>query len=536
MIQRFRRIEQGICMALPPRSLGLGAAENVALAITLAITFALTVGAMVFVLEGFQILLAVLFLLLFKLAIDSRLDALLDTRSLEVREPLTLQYGALDEFSFEIESKAIETERRRVAKELHDEILPSLVRLIRSIHSQRQEHHTEELLEELHNTVASFRDLLGELHPVDLEEIGLVAALSNLCSRYARLTGHFIVFLERVEESPLPEFQQLCLYRAMQGALRMFTSSENDILVVSYDHQGNKSTIVARCVDKRFSSARWLSNEKRDFKAFEAWCTIAGATVEIGTRQEYGFPRDLVISIQETPTEALDRNGNEPLPRDPSPRDPSRDPSPRDNSLFEHLAIEAERKRISQEIDMLILPHLSRVIQIADQSNDDSLAMEVRERMQVIATGVGGIMSELHRRMLAEAGLVSSIKTLVDRFRRASSITTSLVTRLLSDQSLDIPLESQFAVYRVTQEALNNVEKHSGASHARVSIKKTGDGLRVCVEDNGRGFHYSGDYRSRGLKNIRERASAIGARIKWEKATSFESGTLVTISLDLPES
>lgn len=519
-------------MAWPPRSLGLGAAENMALAITLAVTFALTVGAMVFVLEGFQIVVALLFLLLFKLAIDRRLESLINASRLDGEEPLTGQLGTMEEFSFQVESRAIEGERRRVAKELHDEILPSLVRLIRSIQSQRTESHTEELLEELHSTVASFRDLLGELHPVDLEEFGLVAALSNLCSRYARLTGLFIVFLERAEECPIPEFEQLCLYRAMQGALRMFRSSENDILVVSYDHQGDTSTIVARCVDKRLSSARWLSSEKAEFKAFEAWCTMAGASVEIGAKQESGFPRDLVISLA-SPAAGVDKFGP------PITRLSEDEREPEERSLFEHLAVEAERKRISRDIDLQILPHLSRVIQLADQSNDDSLAMEVRERMQVIATGVGGIMSELHRRMLAEAGLVSSIKDLVERFRRVTDITPLLLVKLPSDESLDIPLEWQFAVYRMTQEALNNVEKHSGATEARVTISKTKSELRVCVEDNGRGFNESGSYkspyRSRGMKNIRERASSIGARIGWETATSYNSGTLLTIALTLDD-
>jgi signal transduction histidine kinase len=97
---------------------------------------------------------------------------------------------------FDIEFKAIEAERRRVAKDLHDEILPALARLIRSIqglnsNSNHSDETNSQIVENLHDTVAAFRDLLGELHPVDLEELGLVPALSNLCciGRFKRRCG-----------------------------------------------------------------------------------------------------------------------------------------------------------------------------------------------------------------------------------------------------------------------------------------------------------------------------------------------------------
>ncbi len=204
---------------------------------------------------------------------------------------------------FDIEFKAIEYERRRVAKELHDEILPGLSRLTRDIQSQGNSQSTEFLTNELHATVAAFRDLLGELHPVDLEEFGFVSSVNSLCRRYARLTGRFVCFIERVEDCPLSDLQQLCLYRAMQAVLRMFTNSENDILVVSCDRIGDNNVIIVRCVDKRVSSADWLSIEKQEFAAFESWCMMAGATAEIGTIQYRGFPCDLIVSVPVADTE-----------------------------------------------------------------------------------------------------------------------------------------------------------------------------------------------------------------------------------------
>ncbi len=202
----------------------------------------------------------------------------------------------------------------------------------------------------------------------------------------------------------------------------------------------------------------------------------------------------------------------------------------RDCSLFENLAVEAERKIISEDINQRILPHFDRIAALADQSHDGLLTRDIRERMQGIAAGVGGIMSELHARLLAEAGLIPSITTLVDRFKRASLIETTIAADLASED-IDISLEAKFAVYRVTQEALNNIEKHSGATRARVTVRQIQDRLVVCIEDNGKGFRERRSTQSRGLKNIRERAAAVGASVVWEKSRSFETGTLVTIAL-----
>jgi len=218
------------------------------------------------------------------------LDALIyDLGARWSREARTMQ--------FDIEFKAIEHERRRVAKELHDEILPSLARLIRAVQSRNSERDIQDLVDELHETVAAFRDLLGELHPVDLEQFGLVAALNNICTRYARLTELCVDFIEETEDCELSELQQLCVYRAMQAALKMFTDSENDLLLVCYQRQYGDTVISVRCVDKRVSSAEWLSIEKHDFNAFESWCTMAGARVEFGSSQTDEFPCDLTITV-----------------------------------------------------------------------------------------------------------------------------------------------------------------------------------------------------------------------------------------------
>ncbi|MBI2812509.1 MAG: hypothetical protein HYX67_17020 [Candidatus Melainabacteria bacterium] len=446
---------------------------------------------------------------------------------------------------FDFEFKAVEQERRRVAKELHDESLPLLARLIRAIQSESSL-NAKPLIDEVHQAISAFRDLLGELHPVDLEELGLVSALDNICKRYVRISGRFVLFFEQTEECQLSQLQQLCLYRAMQALLKMFAESQNDMLMINYNRVDGKSVITVRCADKLVSSAQWITSERLDFDSFESWCALAGAKVQFdsfGLRDQ--FPNDIVISVSEETLNSLpNAQQDQSLNSDDlsqarlseldtilaHAKDEWARLINRDRALFENLAVESERKKISEEIDRMILPRLKQITKLASQLGDNEIAHDVNQRMEIIASGVSAVMSDLHPRLLAEAGLIASIQALVDRFRRASLIESTVSSNLESEQ-IDISQDAKFAIYRVTQEALNNIEKHSSATHAIVVVEQKADLLLVSIEDNGTGFQGARNTLSRGLKNIRERASGIGAAVAWQNAVSFPSGTIVTISL-----
>ncbi len=469
----------------------------------------------------------------------SALSALINDR----RARWTKQARAI---KFDIEFKAIEQERRRVAKDLHDEILPSLSRLTRAIQRPSKDNGTDVLSEEIHKIVGSIRDLLGELHPVDLEELGLIPALSNVCQRYARLSNRSVVFTEHVEECNLSELQQLCVYRAMQTVLKMFYNSGNDLLFVTYKRDSKDSIIEVRCVDKLVSSAEWLAPGNHDFNSFECWLAVAAAEYQFAVKEDSSPECDLIISIPETQPQKEDiltligQLTQIRLQEFDTILAVAQEEwgslINRDCSLFEHLAIEAERKSITKEINRVILPQLQTIGQLSDRliDKDDPMHTDINQRLSQIAEDVNEVLSELHPRLLAEAGLIPSIRTLVDRFKRASMIETVLVSSLSSAQSeIPLDLDAKFAIYRATQEALNNVEKHSQATHAQVTVKRIANKLTVCIEDNGKGFQDSRSTQSRGLKNIQERAVEIGAVVAWSRSEKFETGTLVSISLPL---
>jgi signal transduction histidine kinase len=295
--------------------------------------------------------------------------------------------------------------------------------------------------------------------------------------------------------------------------MRMFASSNNDAMILRYENIEGDCHISLRVVDKVMVAHEWLLVGTPDFDGVDALCAMASAKMGINVKPAgSNFPLDLALTIMPVST-----NGAIPL-------------RPRNAELFENIALEVERKRISQDLNDLVLPHLDKSNALADQSDNVLLAIAVRDRMQLILGGVKAIIGETHSHLLEQTGLVPSIMTLVDRFTRASLIETTIAADL-SSADVNITSDAKFAIYRATQEALNNVEKHSGASLAGIAVRRDPDALVVQIEDNGKGMEQNFTTQSRGLKIIRERAEAIGAHVRWEKARSFESGTLVTISL-----
>lgn len=448
---------------------------------------------------------------------------------------------------FDIEFKAIEKERRRVAKELHDEVLPVLARLIRKIQSQCDDRKSCLIVDELHDTVAIFRDVLAELHPVDLKELGLAAAIGSVCKRYARLTDRCIIAVEKTEECRLSDLQQLCIYRALQVVLKVFSESHNDVLVVKYDRLDDGTRVSIRCIDKSVSDADWLRSNSEGFDAFQSWCATAGAEIRLAADDSGDFPSDVLISVSDVQPPAEDvekligsitRIRLEELETIVAAlQEEWDDIINRDCELFKELATLAERRRIASHLGRLIIPQLNRIMESSASLSRADIRHEIEDRISAIEKEVSGVVSDAHRLLVAEDGFVPSIRKLVNRFRRVSMIETILIAPIESDQtSLEsISPEAKFAVYRVTQEALNNIEKHSGATQAQVTVYKEFDALVVCIEDDGGGFskevaRHRGSL-SRGLTNIRERAAEIGANVIWSESGSFGKGTMVRISL-----
>ncbi|MBI4397238.1 MAG: histidine kinase, partial [Elusimicrobia bacterium] len=95
-----------------------------------------------------------------------------------------------------------------------------------------------------------------------------------------------------------------------------------------------------------------------------------------------------------------------------------------------------------------------------------------------------------------------------------------------------LPAESELTLYRIVQEALNNVEKHSKATRVLLSCAQTPSTLHLTIQDNGRGFRLEKKRDGLGLSNIRERAQFAGGTAAIRSAPGRGTEIVVSIPFD----
>jgi two-component system, NarL family, sensor histidine kinase FusK len=134
----------------------------------------------------------------------------------------------------------------------------------------------------------------------------------------------------------------------------------------------------------------------------------------------------------------------------------------------------------------------------------------------------------LHPPLLDEAGLASALQWYVSGFGERSKIK---VTLQLPPELPRLSSELEISIFRIVQEALTNVYRHSGSPTARVSILSEGDVFRLCIEDAGKGMESRSGLGSAspnqtgvGLRGMQERVSQLGGTLQ---IASSEIGTRV---------
>ncbi len=133
------------------------------------------------------------------------------------------------------------------------------------------------------------------------------------------------------------------------------------------------------------------------------------------------------------------------------------------------------------------------------------------------------LMFDLRPASLDRSGLAAALRELLERLHDETSIGATLENHLTSEPEGGV----RTALYRIAQEALVNVKKHSEASHVDVELRTVGDGCEVTIADDGRGFDTSTTEAPGhlGLVAMRERAQIAGGW--WNVTCPPEGGTAV---------
>ncbi|MGB5050406.1 MAG: PAS domain-containing sensor histidine kinase [Caldilineaceae bacterium] len=194
-------------------------------------------------------------------------------------------------------------------------------------------------------------------------------------------------------------------------------------------------------------------------------------------------------------------------------------------------AAAAERSRLARDLHDAVTQTLFSTSLIADVlpkiwARDPAEGMnragELRELTRGALAEMRTLLLELRPAALVEARLGDLLHQLGDAVTGRARIPVTIDV----EDGDSLPADVKISFYRIAQESLNNVAKHSGASHAAVRMRQTADSLSLEVEDDGRGFDPSNVPSNHlGLNIMRERAEAIGAEL--EIASSVKGCTRI---------
>lgn len=213
-------------------------------------------------------------------------------------------------------------------------------------------------------------------------------------------------------------------------------------------------------------------------------------------------------------------------------------------------AEEDERRRLSRELHDEVGQHLTALgLGLQALSDVAPPGSEVDRRAGQLRTLVSTLGRELHAiavrlrpKALDDFGLEAALAAFVEEWSQQSGITVDLHAPRATER---LPAAIESAIYRIVQEALTNVAKHSGATHASVVVERQAGEVRAIVEDDGRGFEPAAasdlpdagdEHIGLGMLGIRERAALLGGMVEIESSLGHGTTLYARIPIDGPAS
>ncbi|MBI5606447.1 MAG: HAMP domain-containing protein [Deltaproteobacteria bacterium] len=194
-------------------------------------------------------------------------------------------------------------------------------------------------------------------------------------------------------------------------------------------------------------------------------------------------------------------------------------------------AQEEERRRIAGELHDSIAASLSglkyRIEKIAEEmkqgvGDPDSL-QDIAPKIMEINSEVRRIMADLRPAILDDLGIVPAMNWFCREYQKTYSHIS--LENQIGIAEEEVPESLKTPIFRISQEAMNNIAKYSKASLVNLSLLKEDDKINLTIQDNGQGFDLKTVRKGMGLSTMRERAQLSGGSFGLESAVG--QGTVV---------
>ncbi|HET7053785.1 MAG TPA: GAF domain-containing sensor histidine kinase [Solirubrobacterales bacterium] len=199
------------------------------------------------------------------------------------------------------------------------------------------------------------------------------------------------------------------------------------------------------------------------------------------------------------------------------------------------LAAEHERARWARELHDSILQGMGSrrllLSSVLKSGDPEQLRAVVEEGLHDVVRDIEelrALITELRPATLDQLGLLAALEDLLERFERTSGV------ELDADVEIDaerLGPELETVLYRLVQEALNNIAKHAGAARVRLQIRCDADRVELLVSDDGAGFDPDAPTSGFGIAGMRERIELTGGELRIESKQGGGTRLLASVPL-----
>jgi PAS domain S-box-containing protein len=208
-------------------------------------------------------------------------------------------------------------------------------------------------------------------------------------------------------------------------------------------------------------------------------------------------------------------------------------------------AQEDERKRLAQELHDGIGQSISAMkfmIETCMKQIRENRDSEITGRLEMLLPMAQSTVEEVQRIavdlrpfIIDDLGLIATLRWFMRQFQ--STYSNIRMDNRIGLEEEEIPESLKIVIFRITQEALNNVAKHSGAKRVHVALRKRRDSLELLIKDDGVGIESNSSVspsnlaKGFGLSSMKERAEFSGGKFGWDSGPS--AGTSIRASWPL---
>lgn len=194
-------------------------------------------------------------------------------------------------------------------------------------------------------------------------------------------------------------------------------------------------------------------------------------------------------------------------------------------------AQEEERQRIAKDLHDGIIQELTSLklnLKKVFEKKENEATDKVFHQLEASTSELRDISHQMMPRALKDLGVVEAIEDMLNKSLDNTDINFNFETFGIKQR---LKQNVEITLYRVCQELINNVVKHSDASEVSVQLFKAGNNITLIVEDNGKGLGQNTKKDGIGLLNISSRLDILKGKVNFEPSPN--SGTLVTVNIPL---